>query len=68
MHKEIESNTKVKTQLWKYCESHKHMGNTSNQVQCSHSWLEELRTPQYGQEDQKSTKYVPSTAHKIKCR
>ena len=37
IHKEIESNTKVKTQLWKYCESHKLMGSTSNQVQCRHS-------------------------------
>ena len=37
IHKEIESNTKVKTQLWKYCESHKYMGSTSNQVQCRHS-------------------------------
>ena len=62
MHKEIESNTKVKTQLWKYCESHKHMFSTSNQAQCRHSWLEELRTLQYGQKDQKSTKHVPSTA------
>ena len=32
IHKEVKSNTKVKTQLWKYCESHKHMGSTSNQV------------------------------------
>ena len=28
--KKIESNTKVKIQLWKCCESHKHMGSTSN--------------------------------------
>ena len=33
MHKETESNTKFKTQFWKYCESHKHMSSTSNQVQ-----------------------------------
>ena len=56
--KEIESNSKVKTQLWKYCESHKQRGSTSNQVQCSHSGLKELRTLQYVQKDQKSTKYV----------
>ena len=31
-----ESNIKVKTQLWNYCESHKPMGSTSNQVQCGH--------------------------------
>ena len=37
IHKEIESNTKVKIQHWKYCESHKHMGRTNNQVQCRHS-------------------------------
>ena len=28
---------KVKTQFWKYCERNKHMGSTSNQVQCGHS-------------------------------
>ena len=37
IHKEIENNTKVKTQLWKYCESHKLMGSTRNQIQCRHS-------------------------------
>ena len=37
IHKEIESNTKVEPQLWKYCESHKLMGSTSNQVQCRNS-------------------------------
>ena len=35
--KETESNTKVKTQLWKYCESHKLIGSTSNQVKCRRS-------------------------------
>ena len=32
IHSEIKSNTKDKSQLWKYCESHKLMGSTSNQV------------------------------------
>ena len=35
--KETESNIKIKTQLWKYCESHKLIGSASNQEQCSHS-------------------------------
>ena len=34
--KRLKSNTKAKTQLWQYCKSHKHMGSTSNQVQCRH--------------------------------
>ena len=37
IHKEIENKTKGKTQLWRYCESHKLLDSTNNQVRCRYS-------------------------------
>ena len=68
MNKGIENNTRVKTQLRKYCESLEHMSSTNHRVKAKHSYWKNSELCNMDRKTRKILNMYQVLCPKIKCR